>query len=365
MLGVLLVFGTFNRITFPAFLLFPLLHLIAQFQRKYEGDISLRRNTLTSLRPLTLLSLLIFASISLLAAIVTDTEFYVRPRKLSNIFQRPILTPLNSLLYNSSTSSLAKHGLHPRYQHFLVNFPLLLLPALPLLLIYPPRMLWNARFISAISATAILSIIPHQEPRFLIPIVPLLLSCIHFPTFSPKLSRLFVVFWISFNLLLGIIYGRYHQAGVVPVQMWLGEHKADLGFTGSADVLWWKTYSPPVWLLDSPRDVLNTTDLMGIGGIHVEQAIRSQLDCPRGWKDRTTFLVVPRARDEPQIWKGESPERNGLKRIREAEWILLYSVRRHIGLDDLDFVEDGIIGTLGKAIGKRGLDVWRIKRHCQ
>ena len=318
-------------------------------------------------RPLTLLSLLIFASTSVLAAIVTDTEFYVRPQKLSNIFERPVLTPLNSLIYNTSVSSLSEHGLHPRYQHFLVNFPLLLLPALPLLILRPPRLLTNARFISAISATAILSIIPHQEARFLIPIVPLLLSCIHFPTLGLRfrLSRIFIVTWIAFNLTLGIIYGRYHQAGVVPMQLWLGEHRTDLGFTGSAEIIWWKTYSPPVWLLNTPRDILNTTDLMGTHGPLVEQVLRKQLSCPPNFHEIATFLVVPRTRDEPEIWKGESPERDSLKRIRDVDWTLLHTVKRHVGLDDLDLAEDGVLSTLQKVIGRRGLDVWRIRRKCR
>lgn len=35
------------------------------------------------------------------------------------------ITPLNFLRYNFHTDNLAKHGLHPRYLHLLVNIPLL------------------------------------------------------------------------------------------------------------------------------------------------------------------------------------------------------------------------------------------------
>lgn len=38
------------------------------------------------------------------------------------------ITPLNFLEYNSEASNLAEHGLHPRYLHFLVNFPLVFGP---------------------------------------------------------------------------------------------------------------------------------------------------------------------------------------------------------------------------------------------
>ena len=36
-----------------------------------------------------------------------------------------VLTPWNALTYNASTSNLAHHGLHWRFTHLLVNFPLL------------------------------------------------------------------------------------------------------------------------------------------------------------------------------------------------------------------------------------------------
>lgn len=36
-----------------------------------------------------------------------------------------VVTPLNFLKYNINTNNLSKHGLHPRYLHFLVNVPLL------------------------------------------------------------------------------------------------------------------------------------------------------------------------------------------------------------------------------------------------
>ena len=38
------------------------------------------------------------------------------------------LTPLNNLLYNINVDNVKQHGLHPRYLHLLVNFPLLFGP---------------------------------------------------------------------------------------------------------------------------------------------------------------------------------------------------------------------------------------------
>ena len=327
-----------------------------------------RKRLIHLCRPLMLLCLSLLISTTLLAAIISDTSFYLHPFTWSKLLQTPVFTPLNSLLYNTSTSSLSAHGLHPRYQHFLINFPLLLLPALPLLILRPPRFTTNARYTSAISATVILSMIPHQEPRFLIPIVPLLLSCIHLPnpSISPRMLRIFMGTWIAFNTILGLIYGRYHQAGVIPAQLWLGEKRASLGLQGGTQVFWWKTYSPPVWLLDTPRSILNTTDLMGANAQEVEQRIRAALGSCEGQNDRSkeVLLVVPHSRDEPTIWRGEVPDRASISRVANAEWTLLWNNRRHIGLDDIDFGEDGFWGTLRKLIGRRGLGIWRIKRDC-
>lgn len=43
-----------------------------------------------------------------------------------NISQgRLVLTPLNNILYNANVENLKQHGLHPRYLHLLVHYPML------------------------------------------------------------------------------------------------------------------------------------------------------------------------------------------------------------------------------------------------
>ena len=323
-------------------------------------------------RPLTLLILLLSSSLTLLAAVMSDTDFYHGPLSFETLLEKPVLTPINSLLYNTSAESLAEHGLHPRYQHLLINLPLLLAPALPLLFSQIPLQKTKPQFISATSAMAILSLVPHQEPRFLIPVIPLLLSSISIfdPTSSPKTFRVFATTWIIFNAILGLVYGRYHQAGVVPAQTWLGENKQLLGLKHGAPIVWWKTYSPPIWLLNASREALDTKDLMGIEAVAVEAILRDSLgSCSRLSAGATgegeAVLVVPRVRNELEIWRGEAPDGKGaLHHIRGAKWTLIWNERRHVGLDDLDFAEDGVWGTLSKVIRKRGLDVWRIEMEC-
>ena len=152
--------------------------------------------------------------------------------------------------------------------------------------------------------------------------------------------------------------------------MWLGENKHLFGIQHGAPVIWWKTYSPPVWLLNAPRDVLDTRDLMGTGPQDVEALLREALgSCSRFSTGATeggdAVLVVPHARNEPGIWRGEAPDADGvLHHIRDMSWTLAWSEKKHVGLDDLDFAEDGVWGTLSKVISKRGLDVWVIRKDC-
>ena len=232
-------------------------------------------------------------------------------------------------------------------------------PAIPLLFTSG----FNARLISGISGLLILSTIPHQEPRFLLPIIPLLLSSIRLP-FSARLNRIFTVSWVLFNVIMGLLMGRYHQAGVVPMQLHLSQDLPALThpLTAPTQILWWKTYSPPVWLLNTPRSTFNTTDLMGAPAPSVLAAIDAAVgECPasRSKVDnrRDAVLVAPWARLELDGWTKD--EKSGL------QWELLRHVGRHIGLDDLDFAEDGVWSTLNRVIGRRGLRAWRIRRACR
>ena len=104
-----------------------------------------------------------------------------------------VLTPLNSLLYNLDVKNLAMHGLHPRATHLVVNLPLLYGPlALVALLSAAGTVISRLRAPATRSAgemkgTAatvewvlvgscglcgllLLSLAPHQEPRFLLPL---------------------------------------------------------------------------------------------------------------------------------------------------------------------------------------------------
>lgn len=301
------------------------------------------------------------AAVTLLMAIATDTAFF-RPDAdtFSTLLQTPILAPYNAVKYNISTKNLAEHGLHPRYQHLLINLPLLLAPALPLL----ARPVNSPLIASAVSGLLALSLLPHQEPRFLLPLVPLLLSSIRLPN-SSQLRKVFLVSWLLFNSIMGILMGAFHQAGVVPMQLHLG-NEASLP-VGSRS-LWWRTYSPPVWMADANPEQLQTIDLMGMKADKVFTRIVEELgSCQDQQAEKgQLILVAPDTAEEIDAWKGQLINRRGLewRGKDELRWTKLWRVARHVGLDDLDIPNDGIWGTLKRVVGGRGLTAWKIQRDC-
>lgn len=286
-----------------------------------------------------------------LLAVTVDTSFYTSSSALPlpwHLLHDPIIAPLNSLRYNTSIANLSLHGLHPPYHHFLVSLPLLLGPALFLI---PRSHLLRLPLLSALSATFFLSLNPHQEPRFLLPAIPLILSSIRLPQ-SRFATRSFMVAWILFNAILGILMGVYHQGGVVPTQIWLGQQR----HAGVDRALWWRTYSPPVWLLDGTE--MQVTDLMGMPF----EAMKARLDADvGGCNGPGVALVAPRSSTELDPWtRGPDPGIGEGGLVFEEVW----RYTKHVGLDDLDVPREGVWGSLTRVIGRRGLSVWRVRRRC-
>lgn len=189
---------------------------------------------------------------------------------------------------------------------------------------------------------------PHQEARFLIPAVPLLLTVT--PTsLRPIPKQIFLALWIVFNLAFGVLMGCYHQAGVVPAQAWLGELQA-----GEVDnVVYWKTYSPPSWLLGTMNEKANLTDLMG-APVKEMVKVMDDIVCRVGAESKGDFLVAPLSavKLDPYVEND-----GGNWRLEEAK-----TVRRHLNMDDLDIGEEGLAGTWKRVVGRRGLRIWRVVR---
>ena len=153
--------------------------------------------------------------------------------------------------------------------------------------------------------------------------------------------------------------GIYHQGGVVPMQIRLGEMAKEGVFSQERmEVLWWKTYSPPVWLLDgvAGEEKLVTIDLMGMPLEELVGEVNKRVRlCGRRDQDKEVLVVAPRGRWDFRDWREEG---------KEWKWDEVASVWRHVGLDDLDFGEEGAVGTWRRVWGDRGLSAWRVSRRC-
>jgi phosphatidylinositol glycan class Z len=263
---------------------------------------------------------------------------------------------LNNLKYNSSTENLAQHGLHPWYQHLLGNLPLLLGPAVVLMFLRPH---FSLRMYSALSGVFVLSLFQHQEARFLLPTVPLFLSSVELPK-NQSTRRLWTVTWIAFNAFFGIFMGIYHQGGVVPAQVFMSTQP------DATQAIWWKTYSPPIWLLNGKNEVLTTKDVMGMKGETVLEELEKIATCDTPADRRNqeylkekngTYLIAPAS----ATWLDPYLQNKGLDGLRFRE---VRRFRHHLNLDDMEFADDGVWNTLSRVIGRRGLVIWRVTKSC-
>lgn len=294
----LCVAGVFNRPTFLAFG-FPIV-----FYWLYRGlgskiisivDFNLRiAYFMVSAIP----SLISFILIdSLYYGYLTIAEIDIREIGINNF----VVTPLNFIKYNIDSSKTAEHGVHPKYIHFLVNIPLLF-NILGVITIssfafmtyrfcckeyqFLPRAqsivgLMNA---SIFCPVGILSLINHQEPRFLIPILlPVIL--LHAPKLeqgfctrnpfkkdcflnnfiyknilnSKSSAKYILKIWYTLNIFLVLFYGFLHQGGVFK----LSEHFSGLmltrGNNAHVHLVTSHIYSmPQSFLLQPNSDTLHT-----------------------------------------------------------------------------------------------------------
>lgn len=209
--------------------------------------------------------------------------------------------------------------------------------------------LWHIT--NALVPIFLLSLLPHQEARFLMPSVPLLLSSLHLPQ-SQRLRRIWIGFWIVFNLGLAIILGTYHQGGVVPMQLHLA--RQDLT-TGSGAVVWWKCYSPPRWLLGERGHQFQTIDLQGAPELEVVQGLRS-LACES--KAQQLRLVAPLSANLLDKFNRNDQNEEVIKLIPEKFYY------QHINPEDFDPRRHGFLGAVVQIWKQRGLGLWRVQVDC-
>lgn len=267
-LGILLSLGIFNRPTFMVFALLPTMFWMlsgrGNFIRKLVVNSARLVPTffLTSLlmvtidtmyyRPFLLeeLTRTIDKGPEAVLAILSDEAYLERFASLI------VVTPFNFAVYNTKTENLANHGLHNWYHHIFVNVPFVFsiiglfayLDAFKVLRgrksirSSSPK---NMMFLTFWLSLGILSIIAHQEGRFLMPLI-LCLTYIYGNRFRTRKKLFFL--WLAFNAFMSYIYGHVHQAGVIHSLIDVNRiiHSAK---NSPIDLIIARSYLPPMTLL--------------------------------------------------------------------------------------------------------------------
>lgn len=344
LLGALLAVGFFTRFTF-VFFFFPLgLELVRSQDVLYTESASKKADHQTSIIKrvmatlfVALQGLLAFAACSAVF-IVVDTVYF-RPEMASDYYQqwltaldrqtllkKLVIAPLNNLLYNLQYENLELHGVHARVTHFAVNMPMLFGPLFFRFVInvvtgnasngntHMPRHRQLFAVASVLFPLACISTAPHQEPRFLLPLlIPLQ---IFFASGLLVKRRVIIVIWIVFNVALTVFFGVLHQGGVVPMLLSFSTANGQgmsttalsylmpstCHFTGDATklmgaipIVFYKTYMPPRFLLAGMKasSSFQVVDLAGGSADTIAtqlQQIQRQISKSPSYQ---VFLVAP------------------------------------------------------------------------
>lgn len=240
-LGLIFAIGIHNRITFILWLILPCAY------KAYH--ILLNK----SLKSVIVYAVSLTVSLTLAITIISkmDSLVYFNNEKF-------IFTPLENWKYNKNHSNLAKHGIHSRFNHLLINLPVLISPFVLLLiaLTFKSNIFIENKLplLTCISGLFFLSLFPHQEARFLIPLIPLFYSSIDFQilkvqytkstlAFKKRILQFFILGHIIFNILMLLIIGSWHQSGLITIT----KNVSFLNTINNNDIIFWHTLMPLHW----------------------------------------------------------------------------------------------------------------------
>ncbi|XP_062611081.1 GPI mannosyltransferase 4-like [Saccostrea cucullata] len=292
-IGFLSALGLFVRPTFAAFSVGPILWLIMTVLNAEDSVMS------------CLFAMTVGAFIPSLVMVLIDTQYYsgktvldivsafrqcvVTSEKVTecweDFFKLFVVTPLNFIKYNTDPNNLSSHGRHPLYTHLVVNLPILFGPSVVIMLVEVKRLLLRQSpslrcvLLSFVMVPVIiLSMFPHQEPRFLIPVLPLVVLLCSSTLQSVPYRKLFFSLWCIFNITCTLFYGVFHQGGVIPLLSYIEKHTHDppAVFTHQDRLFFFHTYMPPRSLLLSNSSLEQIMDLQGSSMEKLVDDIRTQ-----------------------------------------------------------------------------------------
>ncbi|NXD76514.1 PIGZ mannosyltransferase, partial [Halcyon senegalensis] len=297
LIGVVTTAGFFNRPTFLAFALMPLLYW-ARFVVGSQKSIKTLMNHLFKLVLCACFTAIVFitADTFYFTSVGLDNLYNVQQNSLLDVIgqfnEKIIVTPFNFLSYNLNPRNLALHGSHPRVTHFTVN-GIMLFGILHILAIgagfkmlkkYIQQLSWvrshchgspglvvrsesnPTLLLFYFVPLAFLSLFSHQEPRFLI---PLILPLVLFSTSQNRAMKWKHVI-IVFNVLGALLFGCLHQGGLIPCLFHLEQlvHSPESSnHPRHYTLLFAHTYMPPRSLLHiKKRDThIEVIDMAGSG----------------------------------------------------------------------------------------------------
>jgi phosphatidylinositol glycan class Z len=152
--------------------------------------------------------------------------------------------------------------------------------------------------------------------------------------------------------------GVYHQGGIIPGQVFLSKQP------DATHAIWWKTYTPPIWLLNGKNEVLKTHDIMGMKGDLMLREVSALATCHNASPNATayleesegTYLLAPLSATFLDKYISNN---NSVLHFQET-----WRYKSHLNLDDLDFGDDGFWNTISRVVGRRGLAAWRVTKDC-
>lgn len=313
-ISAVIVVGLFNRPTFAAFAVVPFLYWLfsgkTMSNRTFDARHVLQK-FVSSASVALLVSLTFIVSDSIyfgclmpdmaeIAATFQDKGF------LNFLVNNFTVTPLNFFQYNIQVTNLAEHGIHARYTHFLANIQILfcmlgIIALQELVNLIVSVFKRDTRSFNSFSVIlmsyfiplSLLSIFPHQEPRFLIPLLcPLvILSSSRFS--GQKFSKCMIILWSVFNLLGSVFFGFCHQGGIIPAISRIHREFIKDTTVHTGNIVFWKTYMPPRHLfLQDPsyrEPVYQIYDLAGSS----KNKLIEVLNFVGNRSERGILLVVP------------------------------------------------------------------------
>ncbi|XP_060070644.1 GPI mannosyltransferase 4-like [Ylistrum balloti] len=294
LVGMIVVAGMFNRPTFLIFCSMPIFFWILSYYTKTNKFNSIMTIVIFSGLGF-LLSFVIFVFVDsvyfnpqILSTVKSDFENCQSSRKdyvmclKDTITKYVIVTPWNFIRYNTKRDNLAQHGIHPWYVHLLVNMPLLFGPMCVVMYYYIVKFVldlykktWKSHNLALIFSNfmplILLSYFPHQEPRFLIPLLPTM-TLITLKIVSSVNHKSFLCTWIVFNLLLTLLFGFLHQGSLTSCIQYFQHNlhskcktkeSSKHCFTHKDKFIFYHTYMPPRYLFLDENANKQIVDLQG------------------------------------------------------------------------------------------------------